>query len=52
MQWDDGKYAGFTDGEPWLAVNPRYQEINVKESLADEDSISIIIRSSSGCANK
>lgn len=39
MQWDDGKYAGFTDGEPWLAVNPRYQEINVKESLADEDSI-------------
>ncbi|MER3007054.1 glycoside hydrolase family 13 protein [Bacillus licheniformis] len=39
MQWDDGKYAGFTDGEPWLAVNPRYQEINVKESLADKDSI-------------
>ncbi|MCY9413914.1 alpha-amylase family glycosyl hydrolase, partial [Bacillus haynesii] len=39
MQWDDGKHAGFTDGEPWLAVNPRYQEINVKESLADEDSI-------------
>lgn len=39
MQWDDGKHAGFTDGEPWLAVNPRYQEINVKESLSDEDSI-------------
>ncbi|MCY8372289.1 glycoside hydrolase family 13 protein [Bacillus haynesii] len=39
IQWDDEKHAGFTDGEPWLAVNPRYQEINVKESLADEDSI-------------
>jgi len=39
MQWDDGKHAGFTAGEPWLAVNPRYQEINVKESLSDEDSI-------------
>ena len=36
---DKLKHAGFTDGEPWLAVNPRYQEINVKESLSDEDSI-------------
>lgn len=39
MQWDDKRHAGFTDGEPWLTVNPRYKEINVKESLADQDSI-------------
>lgn len=39
MQWDAGKHAGFTAGDPWLAVNSRYQEINVKESLEDQDSI-------------
>lgn len=39
MQWDDSQHAGFTAGEPWLAVNPRYKEINVKEALADADSI-------------
>ncbi|MCP6683384.1 glycoside hydrolase family 13 protein [Bacillus nakamurai] len=39
MQWNAGKHAGFTAGEPWLAVNPRYKEINVKESLNDQDSV-------------
>ncbi|MDD2973029.1 MAG: alpha-glucosidase, partial [Lachnospiraceae bacterium] len=39
MQWDDTENAGFSTGKPWLKVNPNYTQINVKESLADEDSI-------------
>lgn len=39
MQWDDREHAGFTTGTPWLRVNPRYPEINVKEALADPDSV-------------
>ena len=39
MQWDDSENAGFTDGTPWLAVNPNYRQINVKAQQADEDSV-------------
>ncbi|RYM05876.1 alpha-glucosidase [Sporolactobacillus sp. THM7-7] len=39
MQWDDGKQAGFTEGTPWLKLNPRFKEINVKQALADPHSI-------------
>ncbi|MCY8976707.1 glycoside hydrolase family 13 protein [Bacillus atrophaeus] len=39
MQWNDGKHAGFTDGTPWLKVNPNYISINAAEALADPDSI-------------
>ncbi len=39
LQWDDSDNAGFTTGQPWLKVNPNYQEINVKQALADPDSI-------------
>lgn len=39
MQWDESKQAGFTSGMPWLAVNPNYQTINVKQALADKQSI-------------
>lgn len=39
MQWDDSENAGFTKGNPWLKINPRYKEINVKESMEDENSI-------------
>lgn len=39
MQWDDTENAGFTTGKPWLKVNPNYREINVKEALADADSV-------------
>ncbi|PKR77828.1 glucohydrolase [Halalkalibacillus sediminis] len=38
MQWDDSKSAGFTDGEPWIAVNPRFKEINARAALEDENS--------------
>ncbi len=39
MQWDETANAGFTTGTPWLHVNPNYPEINVKQSLADKDSV-------------
>ena len=39
MQWDDSKNAGFTDGTPWINVNPNYKEINAKAALADPDSV-------------
>ncbi|MBX0323252.1 alpha-glucosidase [Halomicroarcula sp. F13] len=39
MQWDDSENAGFTDGDPWLSVNPNHDEVNVKQAEADEDSI-------------
>jgi len=39
MQWDDGPNAGFTTGTPWIKVNPNYKSINVKEAMADPDSI-------------
>ncbi|MGM0508869.1 MAG: glycoside hydrolase family 13 protein [Fusobacteriota bacterium] len=39
MQWDDSKNAGFTDGKPWLKVNPNYTDINVKKSKKENDSI-------------
>lgn len=39
MQWDDGPHAGFTEGEPWIKVNPNHREINVKQAMADPDSI-------------
>jgi oligo-1,6-glucosidase len=39
MQWDDGEQAGFTTGVPWIQVNPNYKTINVKQALADPDSI-------------
>ena len=39
MQWDDSKYAGFSEIEPWLKVNQNKSFINVKKSLKDENSI-------------
>lgn len=39
MQWNGTKNAGFSDGQPWLAVNPNYTKINVEEALANPESI-------------
>ncbi len=39
VQWDDSEGAGFTEGDPWLAINPNRDRINVERSRADEDSI-------------
>lgn len=39
MQWNDNPNAGFTDGTPWIAVNPNYVDINVEQALKDKKSI-------------
>jgi oligo-1,6-glucosidase len=39
MQWSDGENAGFSDGEPWIGVNPNHEEINVEAERADPDSV-------------
>ena len=39
MQWSDEANAGFTEGKPWLKVNPNYTSINVKSQMEDPDSV-------------
>jgi oligo-1,6-glucosidase len=39
MQWNGTAHAGFTDGDPWLPVNPNYEEINVERARADPESV-------------
>ena len=39
MQWDDSPHAGFTTGEPWIAVNPNHTEINARDAVADPGSV-------------
>ena len=39
VQWDASPNAGFTTGEPWLAVNPNSVEINAEAARADPDSV-------------
>ena len=39
MQWDDGTNAGFTEGTPWIEVNPNYPEINARAEMEEGDSI-------------
>jgi oligo-1,6-glucosidase len=39
VQWDDGPSAGFTTGEPWIAVNPDHVEVNVAAQRDDPDSV-------------
>jgi oligo-1,6-glucosidase len=39
MQWDASANAGFTDGTPWLPVNPNFDEINAAAQVDDPDSI-------------
>ncbi|WP_125570963.1 glycoside hydrolase family 13 protein [Lacticaseibacillus songhuajiangensis] len=39
MQWTDTRNAGFSTGQPWLAVNPNYKQINVTNTLREADSV-------------
>ncbi|MBO1514427.1 glycoside hydrolase family 13 protein [Metabacillus bambusae] len=39
MQWSDQDQAGFTNGNPWIKVNPNYKYINVEEALKDLNSV-------------
>ena len=39
MQWNNQKNAGFSNGSPWIDVNPNFHNINVKRELENPDSI-------------
>ncbi len=39
FQWNDSENAGFTEGTPWLRVNPNYTEINLAQQEQDPDSV-------------
>jgi oligo-1,6-glucosidase len=39
FQWDDGVNAGFSQGKPWLRVNPNYKDLNLKQQMEEEDSV-------------
>ncbi|KAB1196735.1 MULTISPECIES: alpha-glucosidase [Haloferax] len=39
MQWDDSEHAGFTDGTPWMPVNPNKDTINAEDARNDPDSV-------------
>ncbi|SDK48139.1 oligo-1,6-glucosidase/glucan 1,6-alpha-glucosidase [Alkalibacterium thalassium] len=39
MQWTAEQNGGFTDGEPWMTVNPNTSDINVQAAVNDEQSV-------------
>lgn len=39
MQWDNSAYAGFSNVQPWIKVNPNHSYINVEKAIADQSSI-------------
>jgi oligo-1,6-glucosidase len=39
MQWDSSPQAGFTTGEPWIAVNPNHTQMNAETERADPHSV-------------
>jgi glycosidase len=38
FQWDDSPYAGFSEAEPWLPVNPDYRQRNTIRQMSDTTS--------------
>lgn len=39
MQWNQSQYAGFSNHEPWIMVNPNYVNLNANQELQDKNSI-------------
>ena len=39
MQWSAEKNAGFSEAEPWIAVNDNYKTINAEASVKDPESV-------------
>ncbi|PZD96999.1 glucohydrolase [Paenibacillus sambharensis] len=39
LQWENSREAGFTDGIPWMPVNPNYKEIHAAGQLQDNRSV-------------
>lgn len=39
FQWSNRRHAGFTAGEPWLAVNPNHAWLNAAAQVGDDGSV-------------
>lgn len=39
MQWNSGRSAGFTDGEPWIGIPENHKYINAEEAASDPGSV-------------
>jgi len=39
MHWDDSSHAGFSEGIPWLPVNPNYLTVNARAAMEQQDSV-------------
>lgn len=39
MHWNSSDGSGFTDGKPWMKINPNYVEINAADQIKDDNSI-------------
>lgn len=39
IPWDESLNGGFSTDTPWLALNPNYQDLNVKKDQQNEESI-------------
>ncbi len=44
MQWSSDTHAGFTDGRPWIPLNPNYPDINVHLDARDPDGVHAFYR--------
>jgi glycosidase len=39
FQWNESKYAGFSEHKPWIEVNQNYKTINAEQQMSDKNSI-------------
>jgi oligo-1,6-glucosidase len=39
MQWNASPGAGFTTGDPWIAINPDHVDVNAASQVGDPDSV-------------
>ena len=39
MQWNGSTHGGFTEGTPWIGVNPNYRQINAKAERENPNSV-------------
>jgi alpha-glucosidase len=51
MQWDSSRFAGFTEGTPWLRLAPDYATVNVATLATQSDSVLSLYRTLIGLRN-
>jgi glycosidase len=51
MQWDSSRFAGFTDGTPWLRLGADHATVNVATLSGQSDSVLSLYRTLIGLRN-